>query len=119
MINQSYDQINKGSVFSKIKTNIDWLGVNSEKELSLNIVKYKQEQAEVKNTYKQLDELSKLTKELNVKNVPSDTVAINAAKDKMEKNKAWLKRISGDIYVDETLKVINNMILQKATAKNN
>lgn len=119
VINQSYDQINKGSVFSKIKTNIDWLGVNSEKELSLNIVKYKEEQAQVKNTYKQLDELSKLSKELNVKNVPSDTVAINAAKDKVEKNKAWLKRISGDIYVDETLKVINNIILQKATAKNN
>ena len=119
VVSVTYDQINKGSVFSKIKTNIDWLGTNSEKEYSLNIVKYKEELAEVKNTYKQLDELNKLPKDLNVKNIASDTVAINAAKDKVEKNKVWLKRISSDIYVDETLRVINNMIMQKATAKNN
>jgi carboxyl-terminal processing protease len=119
VVNLTYDQINKGSIFSKIKTNIDWLGANSEKEYSLNIVKYKEEQAQVKNTYKQIEELSKLPKDLNVKNIAADTVNINVAKDKVEKNKAWLKRISGDIYVDETLKVINNMIMQKATAKNN
>jgi len=63
--------------------------------------------------------LNKLPKELNVKNIAADTANIGVAKDKVEKNKAWLKRISGDIYVDETLKVINNMIMQKATAKNN
>lgn len=119
VVNLTYDQINKGSVFSKIKTNIDWLGSNSEKEYSLNITKYKEEQQEVKTTYKQLEELSKLPKELNVKNVAADTTTINTAKDKIEKNKLWLKRISGDIYVDESIKVINNMIMQKATAKNN
>ncbi|GAB2820287.1 carboxy terminal-processing peptidase [Ferruginibacter profundus] len=119
VVSMSYDQINKGSVFSKIKTNIEWLGTNSEKEYSLNIVKYKEEQAELKATYKQLEELNKLPKELVVKNIAADTVNINAAKDKVEKNKQWLKRIGGDIYVDESMKVINNMIMQKATAKNN
>jgi len=117
VVSVTYDQINKGSVFSKIKTNIDWLGTNSEKEYSLNIVKYKEEQAALKNTFKQLEDLNKLPKELNIKNIASDTLAINTAKDKVEKNKVWLKRLSSDIYVDETLKVINNMIMQKATAK--
>ncbi len=119
VVNVTYDQIKKESIFSKIKTNIDWLGTNSEKEYSLNINKYKEEQKEVKNTYKQLEELNKLPKELNVKNIAADTVNINTAKDKIEKNKQWLKRVSADIYIDETLKVINNMIMQKATAKNN
>jgi carboxyl-terminal processing protease len=119
VVNVTYDQINKGSTFSKIKTNIDWLSTNSEKEYSLNIDKYKEEQKEVKNTYKQLEDLNKLPKELNVKNTAADTVAINSAKDRIEKNKAWLKRISNDIYIDETMKVINTMIMQKATAKNN
>jgi len=119
VINVTYDQINKGSVFSKIKSNIEWLSTNSEKEYSLNIVKYKEEQNKFKATYKQLEELNKLPKELNVKNIASDTLNINTAKDKVEKNKQWLKRVSGDIYIDETLKVIDNIIMQKATAKNN
>jgi carboxyl-terminal processing protease len=117
VVNTTYDQINKNPVFSKIKTNIDWLGTNSDKEYSLNIIKYKEEQKQVKTTYKQLDELFKIQKELVVKNTAADTAAIGTAKDKIEKNKQWLKRISGDIYIDETLKVINNMIMQKATAK--
>ncbi len=119
VVNITYDKINKGSVFSKIKSNINWLSTNSEKESSLNIVKYKEEQKQVKAAYKELDTLFKLPKELVVKNVASDTVNINAAKDRVERNKQWLKRLSGDIYIDETLKVVNTMIMQKATAKNN
>ncbi|WP_462220334.1 carboxy terminal-processing peptidase [Ferruginibacter sp.] len=119
VVNITYDKINKGSVFSKIKNNINWLSTNSEKESSLNIVKYKEEQKQVKAAYKELDTLFKLPKELVVKNVAADTVNINAAKDRVERNKQWLKRLSGDIYIDETLKVVNTMIMQKATAKNN
>jgi hypothetical protein len=44
---------------------------------------------------------------------------INAAKEKIDKNTAWLKRISSDIYIDETVKVMNSMITQSATAKTN
>ncbi len=119
VVNITYDKINKGSVFSKIKNNINWLSTNSEKESSLNIVKYKEEQKQVKAAYKELDTLFKLPKELVVKNVAADTININAAKDRVERNKQWLKRLSGDIYIDETLKVVNTMIMQKATAKNN
>jgi carboxyl-terminal processing protease len=119
VVSTTYDQVSKSPVFSKIKTNIEWLGANSDKEYSLNIVKYKEEQKQFKATYKQLDELFKISKELNVKNAAADSITISSAKDKIEKNKQWLKRISGDIYIDETLKVINNMIMQKATAKNN
>jgi carboxyl-terminal processing protease len=119
VVNSTYEQINKSPLFSKIKTNIDWLSTNIDKEYSLNIVKYKEEQKQLKATYKQLDDLYKISKELNVKNTAADTAVIGTAKDKLEKNKQWLKRISGDIYIDETLKVINNMIMQKATAKIN
>lgn len=66
---------------------------------------------------KELDELYKLNKTLTVKNIAVDTVGINAAKEKIEKNEQWLKRVSNDIYIDETVKVMNNMIIQTATAK--
>lgn len=118
VVSNVYDQINKGSVFSKIKTNINWLSTNSDKDYSLNINKYKDEQKQLKNVYGQLDTLFKLAKVLNVKNVDTDTVTIVASKEKVERNKQWLKRVSGDIYIDETIKVMNSMItMQKATAK--
>lgn len=112
-------QLNNGSVFSKIKDNVNKLEKFEEKEYSLNIAKYKEEQKAVKDLYKQLEELSKLSKDINVANSSADAEAVNASKDKAERNKQWLKRLSGDIYLDETVKVITNVIEQKSTAKNN
>ena len=119
VVNTTYEQLNKNATFSKIKSSVAWLEQYSNKEYSLNITKYKDEQKKLKDTYKQLEDLGKLAKELNIKNIPVDTVAINAAKEKVEKNTKWLKAISNDIYIDETVKVINNMISQGNTAKSN
>jgi hypothetical protein len=63
--------------------------------------------------------LYKLQKELAVKNTTADALPADAPKDKVEKNKAWLKRLSNDIYIDETVKVMKNMIVQGGTAKVN
>ena len=38
-------------------------------------------------------------------------------KDKKEKNKVWLKKVSDDIYIDETVKVVDKMIGEGALAK--
>jgi len=116
-VKHTYDQLNTNTTFGKIRANVDWLSKYTEKAYSLNIVKYKEEQKKLKDTFKQLEELYKLSKELNITNIPSDTVAINAAKEKIEKNSKWLKSIRSDIYIDENVKVINNMITQSATAK--
>lgn len=116
-VKHTYDQLNTNTTFGKIKSNVDWLSKYTEKEYSLNIVKYKEEQKKLKETFKQLEELYKLSKELNITNIPSDTVVINAAKEKIEKNTKWLKAIRSDIYIDENVKVINKMITQSATAK--
>ena len=43
---------------------------------------------------KELEDLYKLNKELSVKNIPVDLNTINAAKEKIDKNKDWLKRVS-------------------------
>jgi carboxyl-terminal processing protease len=119
IVNSAYDQINTSSNFGKIKTNIQWLEKYSDKEYSLNIDKYRQDQKELKATYKELDTLFKLNKELDVKNIGVDLQTINAAKDKIEKNTQWLKRVSNDIYIDETVKVMDKMINQSVTAKAN
>jgi len=117
IINTSGDQIAKNTIFNKIKESSEWLEKFNNKESSLNIDKYKEEQKQFKAKAKELDDLYKLSKQMNVKNIAADTVVINAAKDKMDKNTQWLKMISNDIYIDETVKVMNNMISQSATAK--
>ena len=119
VVNYSDEQLAKNTTFKKIKESILWLEKYGDKAYSLNLNKYKEEQKQFKAKVKELDELYKLNKDLSVKNNAADLVVINAAKDKIEKNKAWLKRVSGDIYIDETVKVMNNMIMQSATAKTN
>ncbi len=119
VISYSGNQIARNPTFNKIKESISWLEQYSDKAYSLNLSKYKEEQKQFKAKLKELDELYKLNKEMTVKNIAADMQTINSAKEKIEKNTAWLKRISGDIYIDETVKVMNNMITQSATVKTN
>ena len=119
VVKYSDAEIAKNATFNKIKESITWLEKYSDKAYPLQLAKYRQEQKELKVKQKELEDLFKLNKEMNVKNIQADMAAINAAKEKIDKNTAWLKRVSGDIYIDETVKVMNSMILQSATAKTN
>ena len=102
-----------------MRTDLATLNKLNDKEYSLNLVKFRQERKEVQVTNKELDTLNKLTKPLVVNNIANDTMAIHSTKEKTEKNSQWIKRISNDIYIDETVKVLNNLINQSATVKNN
>lgn len=119
VVKYSDAEIAKNATFNKIKASIEWLEKYNDKAFPLSLAKYRKEQQEVKAKQKELENLFKLNKELSVKNIEVDKAAINATKEKTEKNTAWLKRVSGDIYIDETVKVMNSMITQSATAKTN
>lgn len=119
VVNAVNNDLKTNTTFNKIKTDIDWLQQYTDKAYSLNIDKYKAEQKQLKATYKELDDLTKLSKEMQVKNPVADMETIASAQEKVEKNKQWLKKISTDIYIDETVKVMNNMISQSSTAKTN
>ena len=56
---------------------------------------------------------------MNFNNPAADTASINSDKDKIDKNKQWLKVRSDDIYIDESVKVLNKMITQNNMAKTN
>ena len=119
IVSNAYQQINTNTTFSKIKNSIDLLDKYSNKSASLSITGYREEQKQLKAAYKDLDSLYKLPKVMTVTNIVADTSAINATKEKSEKNAQWLKRVSNDIYIDETVKVMDNMITQGVTAKTN
>jgi carboxyl-terminal processing protease len=119
VVKYSDAEIAKNPTFNKIKENIDWLEKYSDKAYPLSLTKYRKEQEQLKAKQKELENLFKLNKDLSVKNIEADMAAINAAKEKIDKNTQWLKRVSGDIYIDETVKVMNSMITQSSTAKIN
>lgn len=113
------DLVSGNPNFNKIRETVNWIDRFNDKEYSLNLTRYKEEQKQLKAKVAELDKLYKLNKDLNIKNTEADMAVLKEAKDKLEKNNQWIKRISGDIYIDETVKVMNNMISQSTTAKSN
>lgn len=117
LINKTNLQLNSDTTFKLIKNGTQLLEKNSEKSYSLNIQKYREDLKQLRTTAKQLDSLNKLKIELNVTNSAQDMANLQVDKDKTDRNKLWLKRVSGDIYINETIKVMDNMIGQAALAK--
>lgn len=118
VINAANEQISTNSTFKSMRQEIELIDKKNDKEASLNLVKYKQELQQLKVAYKQLDSLYKLPKEMTVINNSQDTVGISVDKEKLDRNKQFLNRLKGDVYIDETVKVLNNMINQTNVAVN-
>jgi carboxyl-terminal processing protease len=104
-------QIQTNDKFSLLRSTVQQLSKLNDKPTPLNITKYKEEQKQMKGYYKLLDSVYKQTTALNVKNTEVDADKFTD-EDKAAKNKQWLKRLSDDIYITETIKVMNNMIGQ-------
>ncbi len=105
--------------FNKIKETVQWLDKNADRQYSLSLKQYLIEQKELKVELKKIEEAYKLTKALKVNNLISDSVEVTKTKEKVDRNKQFVKRIGDDIYVDETVKIINKMIANDNMAKKN
>ncbi len=117
LVNKINMQLNTDTLFKQIKNGTQFLEKNADRTYSLNFKKYREELKQMRTVAKQLDTLSKLNVNLNVTNIKTDAATIESDKDKAERNKQLLKRVSGDIYINETVKVMNNMIGQAALAR--
>jgi carboxyl-terminal processing protease len=113
------EQVQANPVFTRLRTLVQELDKQNDKEYSLNIAKYRAELKAVKNGYKELDSLYKTATAMNIGNLEADKEKFNADKDKAEKNKQWIKRVSEDVYINEVVKLMNNMIGQDKLAKAN
>ncbi len=118
VVNLATEQVNASSTFNTMKAQVQWIDIMNDKESSLNLAKYDEEQKELKSAYKQLDSLYKLPTALTVTNNSKDTEGMSSEKENVEKNKQFLNRVKGDIYVDETVKVMTNMINESNMALN-
>lgn len=117
IVNEEKNELAKNDRFSKLKKSLEQLNLRSKKAYSLNINQYKLEQKAFKSLIKEIDELSKLSKSLEFKNLASDTATINSAQDKIDNNKQWMKFRVNDIYINESVNVIEKMISQNNLVK--
>ena len=110
--------IKENQAFKFIQSNTAWLAKRNELPINLNLEKYKAEQKLVRLTVTQNQTLTKLTKDMNIKSMEADKDKFenNPDKAKGERYIAWLKSLKSDIYIKQTVDVINDMI---ATSNNN
>ncbi len=110
-------RLQNDNTFNLIKENAEWLSSQNNKEYSLQLDKYKEEQKAIRTTVKQLETLLKLKDELNVAALPNETDRYADDKNKQDRFNQWLKSLQKDIYLDQAVKVMNDMINQQNLVK--
>jgi carboxyl-terminal processing protease len=105
----SNTRVSANKTFNTIKNNTQLINQYSDKEYSLLLTKYRDEQIKMKNIGKEIDESMKLRDSLAVRFAKVDIEKMNSDKDKAENNKRFLDAVSKDIYINEAAKVIGDM----------
>jgi carboxyl-terminal processing protease len=113
----SNQRLENDVTFKMIRESTDWLSKQNDKEYSLQIDKYRKEQTMIRTTVKQLENLFKLNGELNVSALPNETNRWENDKAKQDRFNQWIKSLQKDIYIDQAVKVMNDMISQQNIVK--
>ncbi len=106
----SESRIKANPTFNLIKENSEYMKKKKDdNRVSLNEVKFKKEQEQLNATSKKLEELQKKATVLDMANAPADLERINMDSASVTKNKEWLKNLSKDIYISETVHILNDI----------
>ena len=109
----SSERLQSNVAFKLIKENTDWLAKQNDKDYSLQLDKYRKERKMISATIKQLESLMKLQDELDVKALSTELNKWSNDKNKQERFNNWLKNLRKDIYLDQAVKVMNDMVNQQ------
>jgi carboxyl-terminal processing protease len=116
--NLARTRVANDSIFRLIKTETDILAKQDDKEYPLEISQFRKEQKVTRDAVKRIEGLIKLDKAMQVSFLPEDQDRyVSADKDKTERYKQWLNNVSKDIYVDQAVKVVNDIVTQENLAK--
>lgn len=102
--------------FKTIQENATWLAEVRDQDYPLDYLRYKELQKRIQQTVKQNDQLYKLTESMQIRSLPGDLERWTNDKPKQDRFKAWLKSLEQDVYLDETIQVIGDMIRIRSTA---
>ncbi len=118
VVRNADEQINNNAAFKSIREDVKWVGQNINKQYSLNLNKFRVEQKKIRATLNELDSLIKLPVNLNVINLSPGVAKITEGKNKTQENQQLLQKIN-DVYIEQTINVLNSMIEQAAISKSN
>ena len=112
IIKKENQSIASDPTFSLIKQNTDWLAKNIEAPVNLNLKKYKENQSILRTTDSQLNKLTKLPLPMNIEVAKADMDKFyhNPDKAKGERYQAWLKGQKSDLYINQTVKILSDII---------
>ena len=117
IINQTRNQVAENANFKGIRETVNLLDKFRNEEVPLNIVKYKEMQAQIKSASKQLENYSKLPTGLPVNSLIKDSLNIGSDTTKIKSQKQFLKSVGTDIYIDETVNILDKVIGEEALAQ--
>ncbi len=75
----------------------------------MNIEQYKIQTKNIKDISAKVKDLTQLKTELSIQNLSGDLATINTDNLKKERNDFWLKYLRKDVYLQETIEVLNDM----------
>ena len=69
--------------------------------------------------FKQIDEMNKIQKTLDVSMLGVDEKRLSPDEDKLARRKQWITNLSKDVYINETCQIVSDMIKQGLLVKAN
>ncbi len=109
----SAERMKSNEAFNKLQSSAEWLAKRqNEKIATLNLKKYQEEQKQIRSTVKEIGTLTKLQAEMNVESLPEDAKRWDTDTAKAERFKNWIKNLRSDIYLNEAVNVVNDMVTQ-------
>jgi len=111
----SNSRVNANPTFNLMRESADRIKQKEEDNAySLNEIHYRKELDEANATSKKMEELEKKATPLSVVNIREDLSNINRDSSTINKNKEWLKNVAKDIYIAETVNIVNDMMKQQS-----
>jgi len=116
-ITSTNTDVNNSVDFKEIQKQVNLLDKYRDEPTPLNIDKYKQMQKDIEAAAKKLDQYSKSPVHLQITTLVPDSLAMQGDTAKISKQDQFIKTISNDLYIDETVKALEKVIGEKQVAE--
>lgn len=108
---KSEQRVANNEAFKMIKENVGTLKkLDQQKDYSLNLQTYKAEQKANAAALKKYDAANDKVKDLNITSMKADLDRLAGDSAKLARNKDWLRIRTKDVYLDEAVNVMNDLI---------
>ena len=118
IIRNTNKRVLNNPAFMGIQAQTEILKRNNRKVYALQIDEFRREKKEISAAIKMIDSLTKLPVAMDITNLSSDLKNIEKDSMKIERNNSFLKARKSDIYIGETVQVMNDLIRSHALAGN-